>query len=171
MEVEDYLSLVIALAALFVSIRAWSTSKQQQQDAIWSTRYQAFRSLEVDGDIDAYLCIHEITPETLTQHALTKGTFQAYLKFSYALWSSAMLMKYKNNIAKAKGWNKKVEIARKYTWNTGSVSGRILRSEGFSKAWPLIKRFWDSGDDCVTAPLIEAAVLEGEETRKSNIQG
>ena len=161
-------STIIAACAAFAAFLAWLTARRQAQDALWAVRFEAYKHAELEANTDAFLKVHNITEADLVAHGLTKDTFRAYLLWTNVLWTSVRTKKGQKKILKTNGYQNKVEVAREFTWGEDTHSGRILRSREFEHAWPLIRRFWATGDDSSTAPLIEAAVQIGREQRRDS---
>lgn len=150
---------VVTAVAIVVTLLV---TRQTLSKMLWEIRFRTLKSFEVDSDIDSYLQIHNITDNDLERYGVTKLTLKAYFNFMYSIWITIFETKGYKDIIKIRNFEEKVRVARQkgYIFDSNTMRGKLIRSEGFIKAWDLIRSFWDLGPTSVTVPLIEATIRE-----------
>jgi hypothetical protein len=168
----DLLAIFISVIAIVISLLSYFAARKANQDALWSIRFETYRDIRMKENFRDVLKLAGISEKNLEDDDIEK--LKNYQLFLYPLWAESKIMRGHTRIEKTRDkkdeahLEKKMKIIKKHhyheIWYEECMSGRIIRSKEFQKAWLVIKELWDYGKDAVLVPLIEVIIDETNNT-------
>lgn len=166
-------SLLISVLAVGIAYAAFRSSQRALEFESRQRQFETYFEAESSVDPAGFLKVHEIDPQELTDLGLTPESFLAYLRATNLMWRTRMFSDSVKVIEKQRFASfeegLRFAIENRVVFPETTQSHRVVRSEGFSKAWPLISLFWSRTSASHTTMIIEATkalgILSSDEAR------
>ena len=157
---------LIAMGAAAISagaaVLAWRAAAREHRRAERQWNFETYFNAQRDLGNPAYLRINGITPEELAAHETTPAEFTEYMVATNIIWSYRLTSDRWRSLEKKNfaSYDEGLEyvVRKKLTLPSGTSSHRLVRSQGYERAWNLVKRFWSRTPSAYTAMVIEASM-------------
>ena len=148
-----FVSIAIALVVTFGCTRAL-VYLRQQASAQWSQLYLACKNAEFSGISEDYLTLNGVTDNELRCHEVDRESLRQYLLWLNSVWADTSVP---GNL-KGQRRDRNEGVWPHERWSDATQIGRVLRSEKFVRAWPILQIFWTTSTTSNLAMSIDDIV-------------